>query len=138
MKALSLLQPWATLVATEEKRIETRSWATEYRGPIVIHASKGFKRSQMELCWQEPFRTALLKHGILMSLYNMPLGAVIATCNIADCVKITDEYGPTLSMNEQIFGDYTPGRYAWPLSDIKKLDSPIKAKGSLGLWNWEP
>jgi len=41
MKAISLLQPWATLVVTGVKTIETRSWGTKYRGPILIHASQG-------------------------------------------------------------------------------------------------
>lgn len=42
MKALSLTQPWATLVAIGAKKIETRSWSTSYRGPVAIHASKGY------------------------------------------------------------------------------------------------
>ena len=40
MKTLTFLQPWATLVALEAKRIETRSWRTSYRWPLAIHASK--------------------------------------------------------------------------------------------------
>ena len=42
MKALTLTQPWATLIAVGAKRIETRSWGTSYRGRIAIHAAKGF------------------------------------------------------------------------------------------------
>ena len=41
MKVLTLTQPWATLVAIGAKRIETRSWATKYRGPLLIHAAAG-------------------------------------------------------------------------------------------------
>lgn len=40
MKALSLWQPWASLVAIGAKTIETRSWSTSYRGPLAIHAAK--------------------------------------------------------------------------------------------------
>ena len=39
MKALSLYEPWATLIALGEKRYETRSWTTTYRGPLLICAS---------------------------------------------------------------------------------------------------
>jgi hypothetical protein len=39
---------------------------------------------------------------------------------------------------ERSFGDYTPGRYAWILTNIKPLPAPIPAKGALGLWDWEP
>ena len=42
MKALSVTQPWATLIATGQKQIETRSWGTRYRGPLYIHAAKRF------------------------------------------------------------------------------------------------
>lgn len=42
MKALTLTQPYATLVAIGEKRLETRSWRTSYRGPLAIHAAKGW------------------------------------------------------------------------------------------------
>jgi activating signal cointegrator 1 len=44
MKAITLTQPWATLVAIGAKRIETRSWPTNYRGPLAIHAAKGFPK----------------------------------------------------------------------------------------------
>ncbi len=44
MKALTVMQPWATLVALGAKRIETRSWSTSYRGPLAIHASGRISR----------------------------------------------------------------------------------------------
>lgn len=40
MKAITVLQPWATLLVTGKKHIETRSWKTNYRGEILIHAGK--------------------------------------------------------------------------------------------------
>ena len=40
--------------------------------------------------------------------------------------------------DELALGDYTPGRYAWKLANVKKLPEPIPAKGRQGLWNWEP
>ena len=42
-----------------------------------------------------------------------------------------------LTSQERAFGDYTPGRYAWLLSDVRPLAAPIPAKGQLGLWRWE-
>jgi hypothetical protein len=41
MQALSIKQPWATLIAQGYKKIENRTWVTSYRGPLLIHASKG-------------------------------------------------------------------------------------------------
>ena len=40
MKALTITQPWATLIAIGAKRFETRGWSTPYRGPLAIHAGK--------------------------------------------------------------------------------------------------
>ncbi len=59
MKALTLTQPWATLVAIGAKCIETRSWRTSYRGPLAIHAAKGFPKAAWNLCLGQPFKSAL-------------------------------------------------------------------------------
>jgi hypothetical protein len=40
MKAISVKQPWANLIASGEKTIETRAWSTEYRGDLLIVSSK--------------------------------------------------------------------------------------------------
>jgi activating signal cointegrator 1 len=70
MRVLTLTQPWATLVAIGEKEIETRSWATSYRGPLAIHAASGLgpvggQAGLVELCLTEPFRSALIALGCL-------------------------------------------------------------------------
>ncbi|MCL4441072.1 MAG: ASCH domain-containing protein [Firmicutes bacterium] len=139
MKVISLLQPWATLVAIGAKRIETRSWATSYRGPLAIHASKGVTAAIKKLVFTKPFFTILRKLGYGVAWgadWNLPLGKIIATCNLVDVVPITPEFTATLSENEKAFGNYTPGRFAWILEDVKQLPEPIPAKGSLGLWEF--
>ncbi len=51
MKAISIWQPWASLIAIGAKQIETRSWATGYRGLLVIHAAKRWEHEeQREAC----------------------------------------------------------------------------------------
>ncbi|MHB1844897.1 MAG: ASCH domain-containing protein [Deltaproteobacteria bacterium] len=40
MKALSVQQPWANMIASGEKTIETRTWTTAYRGPLLIVSSR--------------------------------------------------------------------------------------------------
>ena len=62
--ALSLKQPWATLLAHGLKSIEIRRWATRLRGRILIHASKTFNHAEQDLCHQEPFKSVLKAHGI--------------------------------------------------------------------------
>ena len=55
VKAIRIHQPWALLVTLGEKRFETRSWHPEYRGRILIHASKTFNHVEQDLCHHEPF-----------------------------------------------------------------------------------
>jgi hypothetical protein len=133
MKALTLTQPWATLVARGAKQIETRSWRTFYRGPLAIHAAK--KLAELP-SWQiRRFRSVLEAYGI-RGFMELPLGVIVATCMLVDCVRITPDNVPPFGGPEFDFGDYTVGRWAWHLSDVKALAEPILAKGALGLWEW--
>lgn len=152
MKALTLTQPWATLVAIGAKTIETRSWLTTYRGRIAIHAAKGIaglggKAGFQALCAQEPFNSCLTAHanyeierGItpLQAANLIPFGAIIATCTLVNCMAITESFARhEITAQERAFGDYMPGRYAWFLHDVEKLETPIPCPGALGLWNWD-
>jgi hypothetical protein len=153
MKAITLTQPWATLVAIGKKTIETRSWSTSYRGPLAIHAAKTFPKHAWQICLSDPFKDILLRSGFTyladINLYKhqFPLGAVIATCELVACIRIPD-MDLNLTFNgkswllppqepELSFGDYIPGRFAWILSNVKPLPEPIPARGALGLWEWE-
>lgn len=142
MKALTLTQPWATLVAVGENSIETRSWGTRYRGPFAIQSAKNFPRDARELCSTSPYREALRSHGYADAL-SLPLGAVIAVAELIDVVKFTrgtlrdvrarakrGEF-PT---HEADFGDFSPGRYGWVLKDVRALREPVPTRGMLGLW----
>lgn len=162
MKALTLTQPWATLIAIGAKTLETRSWPTKYRGTLAIHAAakpgKGGMRGWYNRCAiQEPFVRVLGAHPSMLMLdrynpYAMPFGAIVAVCELADVVRSETlafegqwsrlrEGGIqtwTLTDQEQGFGDYTAGRFAWLLTNIRMLPEPIPAKGQLGLWEWQP
>jgi hypothetical protein len=153
VKALTLTQPWATLVATGAKRIETRSWPTGFRGPLAIHAAKGFPPSARALCIEQPFAAALRRAGyhglgLLAPAKVLPLGAIIAAVELVDVVRIGDSLPVDVfsrfmvAPDEGAFGDYTPGRYAWllnpigdPLVRTQPLPEPIPCRGALGLWN---
>jgi hypothetical protein len=160
MKAITLTQPWATLVAIGAKRIETRSWKTEYRGPLAIHAAKGYPKECARLCLEEPFLSVLKGAGLIQfgvwfkSNDDLPHGAVVATCELVACVPIDYvsrwyypvkgeknigyQVPPSNDNPEFAFGDYTPGRWAWLLNNIKPLPEPIPVKGALSLWEWTP
>lgn len=161
MKALTLHQPWAQLVAVGAKTVETRSWTTRYRGSLAIHAGKSKGATECSECWDR------LREDWDMSV-DLPLGAVIAVCQLV-AVLPTDELDPSdrfhtseypdmsdgelltegltgatlLPRNQRWkleenwpLGDFSPGRFAWLLGNIQPLPRPIEARGFQGLWTW--
>lgn len=151
MKAITLTQPWATLVAIGAKRIETRSWTTRYRGVLAIHAAKGFPKNAQALCRQEPFYSVLTVFGEkwnrertdladLVKHPLMPLGAIVAVCELSEVIHIPPQWEMSAEYPaepERSFGDYTLGRFAWVLTNVRQLKTPIAARGALGLWEWQ-
>ncbi|MEI3614724.1 ASCH domain-containing protein [Pseudogracilibacillus sp. SO30301A] len=140
MKAITIKQPWATLIALGEKRFETRSWQTKYRGQIAIHAGKSVDKDACNDSWIK----GVLKEHKIESYKDLPTGVVIAMAEIADCHKVLNfcnqvatTTGPNISGLEIKFGDYTEGRYAWELLNVNMLSEPIQAKGKLSLWEWD-
>lgn len=153
MKAITLWQPWASLLACGAKQFETRSWATSYRGPIAIHAAARDPRAMFETlptniqCAMSPF---LVERYLLWD--NVPRGAVLATAELVNCYRmgidpkthrivLYDSFGNFKSVSiiskETLFGDWKPGRYAWEFVNMQMLPEPIPAKGGQRIWNWE-
>ncbi|ATO48411.1 ASCH domain-containing protein [Brevibacillus laterosporus] len=139
MKAITIHQPWATLIALGEKEFETRSWRTKYRGELAIHAGK---KVDKEACQQEPFRSVLAKYGLTAD--NLPTGAIVATCLLTECLQVHAHAGfyavagdsnHQIEGNEYAFGWYELGRFAWKLTNVKQVEL-ISARGKQGLWNW--
>jgi hypothetical protein len=60
---------------------------------------------------------------------------IVATAKLRDCLRTESIDELFLEGNESAFGDYSPGRWAWILSDVRKTSVPIPCKGSLGLWS---
>ena len=136
MRAISLHQPWATLVAIRAKQFETRSWGTDYRGPIAIHASRHFPNKLQRLCCLPPFGTSLHKHGIRWT--DLPRGAIVAIATIAACQQIKSAGdAPSMRLPEFHFGDWRIGRYAWHLENVIPLRIPLTTPGHQRWWNVE-
>lgn len=164
MKALTIRQPWASLIALGVKTIETRSWRTNYRGPIAIHA--GIAKPKLTESW--PFQ-----HGEIGDYWYwnsmgfdyigsaveidspatlLQYGAVIATATLTDCLPIVryepeplsgaiSPLVPRTNLNDELnrnlpYGDFAPDRFCWVLTDITPID-PVPAKGAQGLWTWD-
>lgn len=150
MKALTLWQPWATLVAMEVKRIETRCWATKYRGELAIHSAARFPPFYLGASGlTESFRDELAdvfnvrrdrddRTGRRVDdvLRELPLGKVLCIVRLVNIEETTDAR-EILNEREKIFGNYEEGRYAWHLQMAEVFYQPIPAKGNRMLWNWE-
>lgn len=135
MKLLSLWEPWATLMSIAAKKIETRSWATSYRGWLAIHASKG-GLGRIELA--HPLVAEALE-GVALSP-----GCIVAVASLTDCLPtvataslpgVFDDYPQLETWQELAFGDYHEGRYAWVTvaSSLFRLPRPIPFRAAQGL-----
>lgn len=142
MKAITVWQPWASLLETGKKHIETRSWRTNYRGEILIHAAKK-PYSQVELMIPREDRK-LIENALRLKYIDwkerVPTSVIVGKANLVNCVLIdetTSELIKEQHPDEYAFGDFTPGRYAWVMESPVLFKEPIPAKGKQGLWNWE-
>lgn len=135
MKAISLWQPWATLIAIGAKQFETRSWDTNYRGPLAIHATK---RTANPDEWATAINKALSDAGLGWYGQELPYGCVVCTVELVDCLPTSEAVKlPRLEGDEWLFGDYTPGRFAWRLANVQPVAN-VPAVGRQGLWEWTP
>ena len=129
MRVITLQEPWASLIGEAIKVIETRSWPCNQFGELYIHAGST-KISPSDNRKNE-----------LAGWLKGPLhyGTIFAKCNLSDCILITDEYAQKIKeSNPMCFlcGDYTPGRFAWILTDIEPIE-PIFKTGKLGIWYYD-
>ena len=126
MKVLSIKEPFASLIKDGVKIYETRSWKTNYRGEIYIHASLALSKAE-----NKDKASKYLKSEIKP-------GYILCRCELVDCIPMTDDFIKYINndTNEADYGRYSDGRFAWKLKLIEVLDEPIKAKGKLGIWNY--
>jgi hypothetical protein len=138
MKAISLWQPWAWLVAIGAKRFETRSWSTNHRGFVAIHAASRWDRRLQHLAHSEPFKKYWTRRDV-----DNDLGAIIAVAwldNVmrsevaAKLIRLGD-FKRILINEELAFGNYTAGRYAFEFEDVARTAEPIFTRGYQKIWN---
>ena len=133
MKAISLLQPWASLVVMGVKQWETRSWSTAYRGELLIHASKGKKGAA--LSQDPPFST------YIPDFSTLPFGSIIGQVLLMDVIRVeaflaTPALMESMTLEERAFGNYEKGRWCWILGNPLIFRKPIPVNGALSLWEY--
>ena len=147
MNAITLHQPWASLMAAQLKYIETRGWMPPSRcvfKRMALHASS--KRSKH---YPRLHMRALERH--YGPLWQMPFGAVVATAMLMAVCQVVGHSDsgellytlvegrePPDGIGENPWGDFSLGRYLWVFGDIRELDTPIPARGRQKVWQWNP
>ena len=125
MKALTIKQPWATLIMQGYKRFEFRSWQTKYRGDLLIHAGKGIDKEaikRLEKYLPEELQT----------------GKILGKVTLVDCIKMSPEFKEELlKENRDIYTKSSfQENYGWQMDNVQVFKEPIEAKGHLSLWEY--
>ena len=117
MKTLTIHQPWAWAIVEGFKDVENRTWPTQHRGKLLIHAgtSKKSLKAATEFMQQ---------HGI--SIPTLVYGSIIGEVEIVDCIKNSSSIWAI------------EDHYHWVLVNPVKYSVPIPCKGQLGLFNYHP
>jgi len=126
--ALTISQPFATLIATDQKIIENRGWQTDYRGPLMIHAGKGTHYMTK--------REATAK--------GYPWGAIVAVANLIDCIPLAylqkkkfDELIGSYTVQFLLSHPHAEGPDCWILDSVRAC-RPYECKGARQLWQFNP
>lgn len=126
IRVITIQEPWASLIGEKIKIIETRSWPCKQYGELYIHAGL----SKISKSNTKATEAAALLKG------ELHYGSIFAKCTLSDCVLITEEFTQKIKESDPncfLCGNFTPGRYAWMLTDIEPVE-PIITKGKLGIW----
>lgn len=155
MKAISIKQPWASLIVHGIKDIENRTWATKYRGKVLIHASgTWFKYPNSDSTLGDlftDFQWEKIRENYDQNLYSilepkaiidrLPISAIIGEVEIIDCVinheSIWAEKTEFAQSGNQRFYKNKP-IYNWVLANPVLYEKPItNIKGKLSFWEFE-
>jgi len=160
IKAITIHQPYASLIAWGEKRYETRSWSTPYRGPIAIHAGKSMevledfaeriapwigrkptpeesaKRREWDAFeyWTLKVMQAHIVPGFTIT--DFPRGSIVAIGELTNVYHTESKFVDDLTEQESALGYFAYGRFAWQIDNVIELYKPIVARGQQGLWDW--
>lgn len=165
MKALTICQPYAELICRADesedgrrgkrfKLVENRTWATKYRGPLAIHAGKSRKFLDLDTgcpscgavggdagdnCpWCELPCDAEVDYTYEIPLSAMPFGAVVAVCDLVDCLPLNLAMTPPRAIRDQYpwlpCHEHVEGPWCWILANVRRLGAPVPRSGAQGLW----
>lgn len=128
IRALTICQPFASLIADGSKWVENRTWCTSHRGPLAIHAGSSTR-------YLEP-----------KELADYPTGGIVAVADLVACVRLSNVVGHVahdcqelarLSIDRMHFlnHEHTEGPWCWILQNVQPCDF-VKVQGAQGIWNF--
>ena len=107
MRAITIRQPWAELIVRGAKDVENRSWRTNHRGPLLIHAGA------------QAYRKSFARHGVPDDAER---SAIIGIVEVVDCKQ------------ERTSEWHEEGSWGWYLTRARRFRKPIPLKGRRGLF----
>ena len=163
MQAISVWQPFATLLVSGKKSCETRHWPIRHRGTLLIHAAKTWNADIAYVTANPLFRRTLKAIGYdivadekrAKGAWGLPLGAIVGMVNVVDCFPTERVYvdndldlgfdrrpwpqkkydALAVSKDEWSFGDFGPGRFAWLCAKPVMFATPIPYRGAQGVFD---
>jgi activating signal cointegrator 1 len=143
MKAITIWQPYATLIMLGLKRYETRHWSTSYRGPLIIHAAKRWDDDREFDCARVanllrdhldiPPKLTDAQRRLLHTANEDTLGKALGIVDLKSCEAMLDGG----SEFENGVGSFGEGRFGWECSAPQLFEEPIRHQGQQGLWTPE-
>lgn len=133
---ISLWQPYASLLIHGFKINETRPFPCPslIGQRIGIASTKTIKAEQRKLFANAEFQSYYEQTGLPLVLDDLPHGKILGTIEIASCEKITEETLEEITEEEELYGDWRPGRFAWGTRDPIALPEPVPVMGQQGIW----
>jgi len=129
VKALSLHQPWAELIARGIKKYETRDWRTPYRGKLIIQAA-----TKSDEILQSRLDDLAKNLGIEIDYEKLSRGMAILIADLTDCIQITEKFRSEQNSSELLCGNWELGRWAWKLENIRLIEFPVPLKGQQSIF----
>ena len=154
LRAITIWQPWASLLVAGIKLHETRSWPTTHRGPLLIHAAKRWSRPQRDAIASTPGLRHALRHlrspndetaklapgdlpAHLAHAATLPRGSLLGLVHLTTCLPADDALAlltPEQRRLEHPLGHFTPTRFAWHCHPVETFTPPLPAVGQQGFW----
>lgn len=144
MKCIAIKQPYASLIVSGVKTIENRTWASNYRGPLAIYASKALDKSLVNT-----ERRFCKRYGLQFPT-SLPASCIIGVVDLVGMMQsVTDEaladfddgeggLYQLIKSGDQLPDDltwYADGNIGWILANPRPLPAPIPFSGRLGLFD---